>query len=155
MIPLPAPQTLAGLVTNVTQTMLGIRFAPDAGSLPAATLCWRTAVLPIPGSRPISVGLSSDETGCRALSAAMFSCAPSAVDASMVEDSLGELVNMTAGLVKNVLSLDQALGLPRIVPPSELSHVLQPPTGQAVVLRASGLGLFLWVCEGVVPCPAS
>ena len=147
MTPLPPPDVLAGLVSNVTQTLLGISFVPDKA--PSTALQWRTALLPIAGARPITVGLASDEQGCRALSAAMFSCTPETVDTSMVEDALRELTNMTAGLVKSALALDQKLGLPQVVREHEFTAHAQPPRGQAVVLKANGLGLFLWVCEGI------
>ena len=57
---------------------------------------------------------------------------------------------MTAGLVKSALSLDQALGLPKIVAGNAALVKAEPPAGQAVVLRASDLGLYLWVTEGIV-----
>lgn len=148
MKPLPPSDVLANLVTNVTKTMLGITFAPLPDTTPPAALRWRTAVLPIPGARAITVGLSSDQPGCQALSAAMFQCPAKDVDASMMDDSLRELVNITAGLVKGTLGLDQALGLPKVISSTENIHI-GPPLGQSVVLTAKGLGLVLWVCEGI------
>jgi hypothetical protein len=152
MTPLPTSEVLAKLVTNVTKTMLGISFEPDQRHTePPQELRWRTAVLPIPGKRSITVGLSSDQPGCSALSAAMFQVKPAEVDDGMIEDSLRELTNITAGLVKNAVGLDQALGLPKIIKDTE--HPVfkaNPPNGQAVVLQAQGLGLVLWVCEGIV-----
>lgn len=138
---------MANLVSGVTQTMLGFTFAPDEAAGPN-DLAWRTAVLPIAGERPITVGLSSNESGCSQLSAAMFACKLGDVDQTMMNDSLCELVNMTAGLLKSVLSLDQALGLPKILmgrhgPPA-------PPTSpHIIVLKADKLGLVLWIYEGV------
>jgi CheY-specific phosphatase CheX len=149
--PLPAPAVLAKLVSNVTSTMLGISFAAAAPS-PSSTanLKWTTARLPIPGERPVTVGLSSDSESCLALSAALFSCTRDKVSREMVEDALRELTNMTAGLVKDALFLDQDLGLPKISadasPPGEHS----PPGGQSVMVKANQLGLFLWVCEGIL-----
>jgi len=149
MNPLPPPEKMAALVSGVTQTMLGLTFVPDqAAPLPPRNLVWRTAVLPIDGARPITVGLSTDQTGCSHLSAAMFACPPAEVDQSMMNDSLCELVNMTAGLLKSAMSLDQSLGLPKILasdhPPPP------PPTGpHSIVLRADNLGLVLWIYEGI------
>jgi len=144
MDPLPPPETMASLVSGVTQTMLGLTFTPDASTGPRE-LAWRTALLPIAGKRPLTVGLSSDEVGCSALSAAMFACPPADVDQTMMNDALCELVNMTAGLLKSVMSLDQALGLPKILPGVDAPQV--PP--HAVVLKADSLGLVLWIYEGV------
>ena len=149
MKPLPAGEVLATMVSNVTQTMLGISFVASQGEPPDA-LKWKTAVLPIPGSRPITVGLSSDEPSCTALSAAMFAVAHAEVDSTMVDDSLRELLNMTAGLVKSNLSLDQALGLPTIRPAGVEHPKVSAPGGAGVVLKAKSLGLFLWICEGII-----
>jgi len=152
MTALPTPAKLAELVSTVTTTMLGLTFHPDAEAGRLPRLSWRTAVLPIPGRSPITVGLSSDESGCAALGSAMFACAAGEVDTAMIDDSLCELVNMTAGLVKATMSLDQALGLPRVI---ATSHGEMPGpkggVGQSVVLKADQVGLILWICEGVLP----
>jgi len=140
---------MASLVSGVTETMLGLTFVPDEATVPPPDLVWRTAVLPIAGARPITVGLSSDETGCSKLSAAMFACGAEEVDQTMMNDSLCELVNMTAGLLKSAMSLDQALGLPKIVAGAEAPPP-PPPTGpHAIVLKADALGLVLWIYEGI------
>jgi hypothetical protein len=97
----------------------------------------------------LTVGLSSDEEGCSKLAGAMFGLEKADVDASMMNDSLCELVNMTAGLLKRVMSLNQALGLPRILSGSDAPEV-PAASPQVVVLKASQLGLVLWIYEGVV-----
>jgi hypothetical protein len=141
---------MASLVSGVTQTMLGLTFVPDAAAaIPPHDLVWRTAVLPIAGPRPLTVGLSSDQRGCSHLSAAMFSCAHTDVDQAMMNDSLCELVNMTAGLLKSAMALDQALGLPKIV--EHADHPPPPPPAgpHSIVLKADNLGLVLWIYEGI------
>lgn len=140
---------MASLVSGVTQTMLGLTFVPDAERVPSPRLVWRTALLPIAGERPLTVGLSTDETGCSRLSAAMFSCAPGEVDQAMMNDSLCELVNMTAGLLKSALSLDQALGLPKILAAADGPPPPPPAGPHAIVLKADALGLVLWIYEGI------
>jgi len=140
---------MASLVTNVTQTMLGISFEPAGSSTPAPQLTWRTAMLPIPGKHPLTVGLSSDEGGCIKLAAAMFSSAPEAVDSGMMSDALCELVNMTAGLLKSTLALDQALGLPRIVNEQEVRTAEPSAASHVTVLRAKEMELVLWIVHGV------
>ncbi len=117
MIPLPGPVDLAQLVSAVTRPMLNLSFGPDVADRPWADLVWRAAVLNIPGEYPLSVGLSSDRAGCEKLCAAMFQVPRDQVDDEMLSDALRELVNMTAGLLKSHLKLDQALGLPRITMP--------------------------------------
>ena len=142
---LPTPDRLARLVSNVTETMLGISFRADVARQARVPLICRTATLRIPGARPLTVGLSSDAAGCVALGAALFAAEAGSVDQEMIDDSLRELVNMTAGLLKTLLGLDQLLGLPRIV-----EAALEPELkgSHTVVLRAEQLGLVLWVAEG-------
>jgi hypothetical protein len=147
MTTLPPPEKMASLVSGVTQTMLGLTFVPDDAKA-HRDLAWRTAVLPIAGQHPLTVGLSSDQSGCSRLSAAMFACPQGDVDQTMMNDALCELVNMTAGLLKSVMSLNQALGLPKIVAGAEAPTV---PTASphVIVLKADALGLVLWIFEGV------
>ena len=147
MNPLPPPEKMAALVSGVTQTMLGLTFVPD-GEHGHDRLRWRTAVLPIAGQQPLTVGLSTDEEGCAQLSAAMFACPREQVDQPMMNDALCELVNMTAGLLKSVMSLNQSLGLPKILSGEEAPSV-PSASPHVIVLKADALGLVLWIYEGV------
>jgi hypothetical protein len=139
---------MASLVSGVTQTMLGLTFIPDGAANGPRGLTWRTAVLPIAGERPLTVGLSSDQTGCSTLSAAMFACPKEEVDQVMMNDALCELVNMTAGLLKSVMSLNQALGLPKILDGAS-APAIPTASPHVIVLKADSLGLVLWIYEGV------
>ncbi|MGC3998689.1 MAG: chemotaxis protein CheX [Anaeromyxobacter sp.] len=141
---------MAAVVSGVTQTMLGLTFVPDKEGKPWNDYVWRAAVLPIPGARPLTVGLSSDRPGCHALGAAMFQVPVDEVSDEMLSDSLCELVNMTAGMLKTQLKLEQALGLPKVVPEGQPPVPGPPPDTNSVVLRAEHLGLVLWVFEGLV-----
>ena len=145
----PPQERLAALVTGVTETMLGISFKPAAFA-DIGRWRWRTAVLPIPGAVPITVGLSSDEPGCLALGSAMFACERERLDAAMMNDALCELVNMTAGVVKTAMDLDQTLGLPSILESESETHRLVDKGWPPVVLKADGLGLLLWLCAGTL-----
>jgi hypothetical protein len=78
----------------------------------------------------------------------MFQLEPGEVGDDMLSDALCELVNMTAGLLKSSLKLEQALGLPRLVPSGQ--PPVPPPSINSVVLRAEQGGLVLWVFEGIV-----
>lgn len=114
---IPTPETLAAMVSSVTKTMFGISFDFASSGPPAPiqdTSPWRTAVLPITGKQPIRVAIASDSTGGPALAGMMFACSAADADAAMVDDSLGELVNIVAGQVKTAMGLDQALGLPKV-----------------------------------------
>ncbi len=149
MISLPGPPDLAQLVSAVTRPMLNLSFRPDVEDRPWADLVWRAAVLNIPGEFPLSVGLSSDRAGCEKLCAAMFQAPHHELTDDMLSDALRELVNMTAGLLKSHLKLDQALGLPRITPSGKPPVPPPPPGASTVVLRADKLGLVLWVFQGI------
>ena len=151
MLEIPPPLKMAKLVSNVTETMLGITFEPVVPLEPAPHLIWRTVMLPIPGKHPITVGLSSDEAGCVRLSSAMFQVSNAEVDSTMMNDSLLELLNMTAGLVKSTLSLDQSLGLPRVVASSDpMVKAAHNANTSLTLLRAKEVGLMLWILQGVV-----
>jgi hypothetical protein len=144
---LPPSDRLAALVSNVTQTMLGISFVPAVNDRAHPDLCWRTAVMLVDGARPLTIGLSSSHEGCLALTAAMFSCPSSDVDPSMINDALRELVNMTAGLLRTELALDQALAVPQVVTDAGvLAKLAELHPG--LVLRAKEIGLALWAHDG-------
>jgi CheY-specific phosphatase CheX len=108
-----ASERVAKSVSRVTSRMLGMTFVVTATT--QAVELWRTVVLPIPGKRPIMVALSSDRRGCAALASAMLGMAEDDLAVEMIDDFMRELVNMTAGQLKTELSLDQALGLPRVL----------------------------------------
>ena len=149
MKPMPKAERLAALVSNVTETMLGISFAPAASTPAHPALTWRTAIMLVDGPRPVSVGLSSDEAGCAKLAAAMFSCKTEGVDKGMINDALCELVNMTAGLLKREMALDQALTVPSIVDDKEaLCEIARQHP--ALVLIAREVGIALWACDGLL-----
>ena len=103
----------------------------------------------VDGPRPVSVGLSSDEGGCAKLAAAMFGCKTEGVDVGMINDALRELVNMTAGLLKREMALDQALTVPMIVDDrGSLEEIARQHP--ALVLLAREVGIALWACDGLL-----
>jgi hypothetical protein len=149
MNPLPKADKLAALVSNVTETMLGLSFVPARETTAHPSFTWRTAIMLVDGQRPVSVGLSSDEAGCIKLAAAMFGCEAGGVDVGMVNDALRELVNMTAGLIKREMALDQALSVPAIIDDKQALEEIsrQHP---ALVLMAREVGIALWACDGLL-----
>jgi CheY-specific phosphatase CheX len=149
MIELPPPEKMARIVSNVTETMLGITFEAVPSAAAATNLTWRTVMLPITGKVSLTVGLSSDEQGCIKLGSAMFSVQPKDVDQEMMNDALKELVNMTAGLIRTTLSLDQALGLPKVVPATDPNVIAAHAKTSLTVLRAKEVGLMLWILQGL------
>lgn len=123
------------MVNSVTTTMMNIRFRLVSKPNPIDT--YRRAVLPIPGSTPVSVVIASDKSSCQELGARLFSVAAKDVDLSMIDDTLRELANITAGQIKRAMSLDQALGLPRIVGREE-KWTSAVASEQAIYLSAEG-----------------
>ena len=147
MTQLPAPERLVLSVSRVTETMLGQTFQLGEGEPELDP--WRTVVLSIPGASPITVALSSDRRGCSLLAAAMLGMDAVSLDAEMIEDTLRELTNMTAGQLKTELVLDQALGLPRIADGKTLfaqhcwvHHVLRSDTVELLVSLIAEVNLF-------------
>jgi hypothetical protein len=94
--------------------MLGVSFKRVERQADASRL-WRMATLPINGALPLMVSIASDQPSGATLGGKMFQVPPNDVDSTMIEDTLCELVNITAGRLKSMMSLDQALGLPKII----------------------------------------
>lgn len=107
---------IARIVSRVTEPVLGVTFVASEAS--SAEKCgttdvpWRTATLPIDGTTPLTVAVSADEACARILGCEMFATPADGLDDDMVDDALCELVNMTAGLLKSAMHIDQPLGLP-------------------------------------------
>lgn len=135
---------LVALVSDVTAAICGIKFSL---STPSAAESWIAASLAIKGGSSVTVSLSSDERSSRAIAAGMLQMSPADLDKPLIEDTLREILNMVAGKVKHALSLDQALGLPIMVAPSELHQNLG--RGSRCIGLASGpLKLVLVIAAG-------
>jgi hypothetical protein len=143
VIAFPTPERLAALVSSVTETMCGLSFGLVA--TPGEGDSWPVAALSIDGPTPIVVALSSSHESCSTMGSKMFGCAPTDVDAGMAEDVLRELVNMTAGQIKRALSIDQALGLPKILTKTDLMKSFDQPRALNAPLAAGSVTLSLWV----------
>ncbi len=156
MSALPSPEALAKVVTNVTKSMLGIVFESLLEQYKSEILLglnerrWRVAVLPLPGTRPVTVVLAADEPGCRRIAAAFFQITAQEVDDDMVEETLGELTAIAAGLLKRALHLDGEIGKPRIL--KSIDRPVAFPSGPdgVVWLQAQGIGATLGFGEGLV-----
>jgi hypothetical protein len=139
------PEKIAALVSSVTETMCGLSFE-NTGTHPVVDDSQvRTAALNIEGKKPIVVALSADLASCSAIGSAMFGCPADQIDAGMMEDVLRELVNMTAGQIKRVLALDDALGLPKMTTEQDLMKAVDPPQVSNTPLSAGGVKLVLWI----------
>jgi hypothetical protein len=138
---IPSPTLLGDAVSRVTSTMLGLKISSAVAEKGPPRLRWRTAILSIPGQHPLTVALSSDQSGCSVLGSTMFSCRPEELEASMIDDSLCELLNMAAGQIRTLMELDQALGLPRVAEPAAMR--LEEDAVCQVVLRSGPVELLL------------
>lgn len=145
MIGLPTPEALAGIVSRVTETMFGMSFvlADRESSEKTKVPTWRTVVLPIPGRRPLSVAIASDEASGQTLGSAMFSCPVHEVDREMAEDSLRELVNIVAGQVKSAMGVDDALGLPKMLSTAE--GAINAEKWRGATMRSGTREVLVWV----------
>ena len=138
---------MARIVSQVTEPVLGITFNESCDAPLEVGPDWKTAALPIHGGNPITVAVSADDACCRELGATMFATPAEKVDETMVADALCELVNMTAGLVKSALRIDQALGLPSMRQ-TEILHQTDGSWSQHF-LRAGQLNLVLAVATRI------
>ena len=130
------------MVNNVTTSMMNVKFV----LAPAAQMVspFLRAVLPIPAPVPVAVVVTGDEASCKLLGSRLFSVEPKDVDVSMMEDTLRELANITAGQVKRAMSIDAALGLPQIIQ-GEGTWDSSENGRQMIVLRADCDGIHLEV----------
>ena len=138
---------MARIVSQVTEPVLGITFNESREAPLEVGTDWKTAALPIHGGNPITVAVSADDACARQLGATMFATVAEQVDETMVADALCELVNMTAGLVKSALRIDQALGLPTMRQ-TEILHEADG-TWSRHFLRAGQLNLVLAVATRI------
>jgi Chemotaxis phosphatase CheX len=149
---LPDALTLAALVSNVTDTICGTKFVPADDMMRGQSICGRMVLLPIKGIRDISVVLSCDSSGGRALGAALRRCPPDQLTRAMIDDSIAELLNMVAGQIQTALEIDQPLGLPRTTSLSEISQKTGVGFSDSILLTSQGLGdLKLWIFETTAP----
>lgn len=135
------PPTIAKLFSGVTKTMLDLEFVLAPPALPTADLdlFWSTAVVALPGRQPVAIGISSSESGCLLLGAAMFACELAKVEAEMARDAISELANIAAGEVKRTLRLDQAIALPKLLLGKELGGGAEAGAWRRVLLRSGAV----------------
>ena len=133
----PDDAAMVGIVNNITATMLNLEARLlKAGTVDASSLLHCSAVLPMPGPAPITVGVSSDLAGCQRLGAALFAVDLVDVDNEMVDDTLKELANMVAGQIKGLLDLAQNLGLPRVFNSGEFAPTLNEEVWHHILVGA-------------------
>jgi CheY-specific phosphatase CheX len=137
------PAALRSLVSKVMQASCGLSFNP-AGDEAISAKPWRTAALPIKGGTPMTVAIGADETACFAMASGLLQMAPNELDPGMVEDSLREILNMVAGHIKRAMAIDLALGLPEIVPFTEMERRMKSG-GQRVAVTTGRVNLTVWV----------
>ena len=148
---LPDASTLARLISNVTGGAAGTTFVPAKDDQARGlSICGRMVLLPIPGPRDISVVLSCDVAGGRALGAAIWNRPADQLTREMIDDAIAELLNMVAGQIQAELEIDQRLGLPRRTSLAELSQGGGVSFNDSILLTSESFGdLKLWVFERV------
>jgi hypothetical protein len=142
VIRLPTSDELATVTSGIAQTMCGLVFNPIKGKVDSAKM-WRMAVLPIKGAQSVKVAVGSDQLSGAALGHRMFALPISNVDPTMAEDALCELVNMVAGRLKRLMSVDDSLGLPTLI--RENAPIWENDKARSVLLRGDSVELYVQV----------
>ena len=114
IVDLPKPQALAKLANTAIQMLYGVP-VEFGGSCPIEiphVADGHTVVVPLIGSPTYVITAKANGDGGFALASVMFDCPIEAVDDSMVDDSLRELINIVAGQLKGLIAPWHQLGLP-------------------------------------------
>ena len=145
---LPDAATLAQLVSNVTRVSCGATFTPADDAARGESICGRMVLMPFRGERDISVVLSCDGAGARALAAGLRRADPRELTRQMIDDSIGEFLSMVSGQVQRALQIDQPLGLPRPTTLAEIAEKTGVGLRDSILLTSQGLSeLSIWVFE--------
>jgi CheY-specific phosphatase CheX len=148
MSKLPDPQTLAALVSNVTRTMCDVSFVPGDAMERGESICRQMVMIPLRGDPNVTVVVSSDARGSRALAAAFFGREPAQVTQQMVDDAIAELLNMVAAQISNALGSTHTLGLPTRTTLPEIAAGGGLRLDDAALLHSEGkIDLGLWILE--------
>jgi hypothetical protein len=148
MSKLPDAEKLASLVSYVTSTMCGVSFVPGDPVARGESLYLQMVMIALRGDPDITVVLSSDGRGSRALGAAFFGIGEDKVSQQMIDDAIAELLNMVAGQVATAMQSNHTLGLPRRTKLSEIARAGMATLDGAVLLRSEGaVDLGLWILE--------
>jgi CheY-specific phosphatase CheX len=152
MSKLPSTESLAALVSHVTQTMCGVTFVPGDPLARGESICLQMVMIPLRGDPDITVVVSSDAEGSRALGAAFFGSAAAAVTQGMIDDAIAELLNMVAGQISTALGSAHLLGLPVRTSLAEIAKGRGLRLDDAALLRSEGeIDLGLWILEREAP----
>ena len=148
MSKLPDLETLAALVSNVTRTMCGVVFVPGDAMGRGESICRQMVKIPLRGDPNITVVVSSDSQGSRALGAAFFGRGPAEVTPQMISDAIAELLNMVAAQISTALGSTHALGLPSRTTLTEIAAGGGLRLADAALLHSEGaIDLGLWILE--------
>jgi hypothetical protein len=143
-------ESLASLVTSVTEAMCEVKFNPWDPMARGESLAGKMVLLPLEGERKISIVLAYDARGGRALASKLFRLTPDQLSSDLIDDAVRELLNMVAGQVSRSLKIDQRLGLPRPTNMAEIAAEGGPGAADSVLLRSEGQAdLRLWIFERV------
>lgn len=110
--PVPTHVMLAKLISQVTQNIIGLSTKVAKGRRAESADFFRTAFLPLDGNNLV-IALSAARQSGAAIASAWFACSQAAIDDRMIEDALGEMLNMTGALVTDAIGLSKALVPPQ------------------------------------------
>lgn len=114
-------EDVGGMLMSVTQSMFNETFVPDEkrSQMPDLESTNRYArVLTLSADTKIElVCIGSARCGAQ-LAGKLLQCAESEVEAEVIGDAVGELVNVIAGQVKSFMGTSHVIGLPQDFDPS-------------------------------------
>jgi hypothetical protein len=125
-----------------------VTFVPGDPLARGESICRQMVMIPMRGEPDITVVVSSDSQGARALGSRFFGCAESELTEQMSDDAIAELLNMVAGQLSTSLGSTHVLGLPARTNLSEIAAAGGLGLDDAALLRSEGdIDLGLWILE--------
>jgi hypothetical protein len=147
MTKLPSPETLAAVVSNVTESLCGFAFVPGEPFAASEPVRGRMFIVPFDGDRQISVLLSCDRAGSQALVAALSQVNPDTVSDEMAGNAIRELLNLIAGRLHRTLEFAAPTAL-RQATLVTIPDLERPDNAEAILLRSTGaIDARLWIIE--------
>lgn len=152
---LPDAQSLAALVSDVTEQWCGATFAPEDPLMRGESVCAKMYLLALEGEPRISVVVGCDRRASRALARAIFKCEDSAIENEVADDAVRELLNMVGSRIRNTLAPDRMMGVPRITNLVEIVESGGLTLNDTVLIRSQGSFDFrIWLFEQSTPSQA-
>jgi len=140
----PSLELISSLLFGVSECLFGFPLQPEP-ELDETALRWRAAALDIPAAKDLKLVLATDRESAETLSMGMLHVKREALETSLIEDVLRELVNMVGGHLKAALAIDEVLALPEIVSEEQQSAPWHAPRSEHLVLSGGPIRVCVWL----------